>query len=64
MNFDDGVCTFIYNVWHDHPEWDLSFLREAAREMVAEFNALPETPIADPLAEFMPSADQSPEVAD
>ena len=32
--------------------------------MVAEFNAPPETPLADPLAEFVPLADQSPEVTD
>ena len=25
-NFDEGVRTFIYNVWREHPEWDLSFL--------------------------------------
>ena len=34
-SFDDGVHTFIYNVWWEHPKWDLSFLGEAAREMVA-----------------------------
>ena len=32
--------------------------------MIAKFNVPPETPIIDPPAEFMPSADQSPEVAD
>ena len=32
--------------------------------MVAKFNAPPETFLADPPAEFMPLADQSPEVAD
>ena len=32
--------------------------------MVAEFNAPPETPLADPPAEFVPSANQPPEVAD
>ena len=31
--------------------------------MVAEFNAPPKTPLADPLAEFVPPADQSTEVA-
>ena len=36
-NFDEGVRTFIYNVWHEHPEWDLSFLGEATREMITEF---------------------------
>ena len=45
-SFDDDVCTFIYNVWREHPEWDLSFLQEVAREMVAVFNAPPETPLA------------------
>ena len=40
-NFDEGVRMFIYNISHEHPEWDLSFLGEAAREMVAEFNAPP-----------------------
>ena len=63
-SFDDGVRTFIYNVWREHPEWDLSFLGEATREMVGEFNAPPETPLADPLVEFMSPADQSPEVTD
>ena len=42
--FEVGVRTFIYNVWHEHPEWDLSFFREAAREMVAEFHAPQENP--------------------
>ena len=32
--------------------------------MVAEFNAPPKTPLADPPVEFVPSADQSPKVAD
>ena len=32
--------------------------------MVAEFNVPPKTPIADPPAEFVPPADQCPEVAD
>ena len=32
--------------------------------MVAEFNAPPDTPLADPPAEFVPPTDQSPEVAD
>ena len=32
--------------------------------MVAEFNAPPETPLAEPPMEFVPPADQSPEVAD
>ena len=63
-NFDEGVRTFIYNVWREYLEWDLSFLGEAAREMVTEFNAPPETPLVDPLAEFVPPADQSPEDAD
>ena len=40
-NFDEDVHTFIYNIWHEHLEWDLSFLGEAAREMIAEFNAPP-----------------------
>ena len=63
-SFDDGVCTFIYNVWREHQEWDLSFLGEAAREMVAEFNSPPETPLAKPPIEFVPSANQSFEVTD
>ena len=63
-SFDDGVHTFIYNVWREHSEWDLSFLGEASREMVAEFNAPPETPLVEPPTEFMPPADQSPDVAD
>ena len=62
--FEDGVRTFIYNVWRKHPEWDLSFLGEAAREMVAKFNAPPKTPLEEPPAEFMPTADQFPQVAD
>ena len=32
--------------------------------MVTEFNAPPETPLEEPLAEFVPTADRSPEVAD
>ena len=32
--------------------------------MVAEFNAPPETPLAEPPTEFVPTADQSLEVAD
>ena len=42
----------------------LSFLGEAAREMVVEFNAPPETPLVDPHAEFVPLIDQSPKVPD
>ena len=56
-NFDEGVCMFIYNVWREHLEWGLSFLGEVAREMVAEFNAPPETPLVDPPTEFVPPAD-------
>ena len=63
-NFDEGVHMFIYNVWREHPEWDLSFLGEADREMVSEFNAAPETPLTDPPTEFVPLANQSPKVAD
>ena len=48
---------FLYNVWREHPEWDLFFLGEETREMVAEFNAPPETPLDDPPAEFVPPAD-------
>ena len=55
---------FIYNVWREHPEWDLSFLGEAARDMVAEFNVPLETPLTDPPAEFLPPTDQSLKVAD
>ena len=58
-SFNDGVRTFIYNVWREHPEWDLSFLRGAAREMVTEFNAPPETPLAKPPTEFVPPGEQS-----
>ena len=61
-NYDEGVWAFMYNVWREHPEWDLSFLGKATREMIAEFNVPPETPINDPPAEFVPSADQSLEV--
>ena len=32
--------------------------------MVVEFNVPPETPLANPPTEFVPPADQSPEVAD
>ena len=62
-SFDTDVRTFIYNVWLEHLEWDLSFLREAAREMVVEFNAPPKAPLAEPPVEFLPLADQSPKVA-
>ena len=58
------VSRFFVHVWRKHPEWDLSFLREAAREMIAEFNAPPETPLNDHLAKFVPPADQSPQVAE
>ena len=34
-NFDEGIRTFIYNIWREHPEWDLSFLEEATRDMRA-----------------------------
>ena len=61
--FEDGVHTFIFNVWCEHPEWDLSFLWEAARDMVAKFNAPLDTPLEEPPAEFMPIADQFPKVA-
>ena len=39
--FDDGVRIFIFNVWQEHLEWDLSFLGPTAVEVVAEFNAPP-----------------------
>ena len=55
--FNDDVRTFIFNVCHKHLEWDLSFLGAAAREVVAEFNAPPETPLEEPPTEFVPSAD-------
>ena len=44
----------MHNIWREHLEWDLSFLGEAARKMVAEFNAPLETPLNDPPAEFVP----------
>ena len=62
--FDEGVRTFIFSVWREHPEWDLSFLGPAAVETVAEFNAPPETPLEEPPVEFVPPADQSPQAAD
>ena len=55
-------------MWHEQPESDLSFLREAAREMVAKFNVPPETPLKDPSAdsvipaEFVPPADHPSQV--
>ena len=55
--FEDCVCTFIFNVWREHPEWDLSFLGEVAKEMISEFNAHPETPLEEPSAEFVPAPD-------
>ena len=63
-NFDEGVRTFIYNVWHEHPKWDLFFIGEAVREMIVEFNMPPKTPFADLRAEFVPPIDHSPEVTD
>ena len=54
----------MYNVWRKHPEWDLLFLGEAAREMIVKFNVPPETPLNDPPTKFVPPADQSPQVAD
>ena len=62
--FDDGVRTFIFNVWREHLEWDLSFLGLAAVEAVAEFNVPPETPLEEHPTEFVPPADQSPQTAD
>ena len=61
---DEGIWAFMYNVWHEHPEWDLSFLWNVAREMIAEFNAPQKTPLNDPPAEFVPLADQTLQVAD
>ena len=64
--YDEGVRAFMYNVWREHPEWDLSFLGKAAREMIAEFSAPPETPLKDPpadpvlLAKLVPPANQPP----
>ena len=58
--FDDGVCTFIFNVWREHREWDLSFLGAATKEAIFEFNAPLETHLEDPSVEFVPPADQSP----
>ena len=55
---------FIYNVWREHLERDLSFLGETAKEMVVEFNAPSETLLVDPPTKFMPLADQSPKVDD
>ena len=63
-NYDVGVQAFMYNVWLEHPKWDLSFLGEAAREMIVEFNVPSETPLNDPPAEFVPPVDQSLEVID
>ena len=54
----------MYNVWREHLEWDLSFLGDAAREMIAEFNEPLETPLNDPPTEFVPPADPSHEVID
>ena len=62
--FKDGVRTFICNVWHEHPEWDLSFLGEVAREMVTEFNAPPKTSLEEPPAKFVLVVLQSPQVTD
>ena len=62
--FEDGVHNFIYNVWHKHPEWDLSFLGPVAREAIAEFNAPPETILEVLPMEFVPPADQSSQAAD
>ena len=56
-NYNEGIRAFMYNVWCEHPEWDLSFLGEAAREMIAEFNEPPETPLNNPPVEFMPPTD-------
>ena len=62
--YDEVIQAFMYNVWRAHPEWDLSFLGQAAREMVTYFNEPPETPINDAPTEFVPFTDQSPQVAD
>ena len=60
--YDEGLRAFLYNVWHEHPEWDLSFLREATREMVAKFNAPPETPLEDPPADLVLPVELAPPV--
>ena len=26
--YDEGIRAFVYNIWREHPEWDLSFLGE------------------------------------
>ena len=62
--YDEGVQAFMYNFWGEHLEWDLSFLGEVVRAMVAEFNEPRETPLNDPPVELMPLADQSPQVTD
>ena len=40
----------------------MSFLREPARETIAEFKALPETPLEDPPTELASLANQPPQV--
>ena len=42
----------------------MSFLEEAGREMIAEFNASLKTPFADLPTEFVPPTDHSHEVVD
>ena len=39
-NYDEGVQAYMYNVWHEHPEWDLQFLGEAVKEGSASLTHL------------------------
>ena len=63
-HYNEGIWAFMYNGWHEHLKWDLSFLEKVAREMIAEFSAPPKTPLNDPPADFVPPVDQTPRVAD
>ena len=55
--YNEGVWAFLYNVWHKHPDWDLTFLGEATKEVIVEFNVPLETPLNDPPTEFVPPTD-------
>ena len=52
----------MYNVWREHPEWDLSFLGEVAMEMVAEWTFPFVTPIEEPSGDLALPAEPAPPV--
>ena len=62
-NFDEEVWSFLYNVVTERPEWDLSFLEEAAVQIIVEWNA-PTIPRDEPPADPTPLANHPDQVID